>query len=506
MNKLIKSDYFYKEEYIINKFYFIFILIFLFKIIVISIFFFLIFFSNKQEIKVKFFNINLIKKFKKNKIYNKTFVNNYSHNEQKKIISNISYIDIDNEFDLYENNIDYSNYSTDIKTIALYLPQFHFIKENDKWWGNNFTEWTKVKNAKPFYLGHHQPRKPGDEIGYLGYYYLTNSETIKKQVKLAKSHGIYGFGIYYYWFSGKRLLEKPLDIYLKNKDINFPFLLIWANENWSRAWDGSNNMILIRQEYKKGDPENFIKDIKKYVIDERYIKIKDKPVIGIYNPYTIPNLKKTILTWRSKSKEIGIGEIYIIICLIAYKYKNLQKLNLFDAAYDFPPRNDIALKFNKKFYLLYTTLIYKNINFYNISNDFPIFRGSMLEWDNSPRTGKKGRIFKEYSPEKFYYLNKIIIKWTKLHYNKNNWFIFVNAWNEWGEGSYLEPDEKYGYSALNSLSKALFNLSYINNYNIENLTLSCQIIVQAHIFYYDLIKEIINKTNNIPAKYNLFIK
>ena len=421
------------------------------------------------------------------------------------ITKNISYIDIDNEFDLYENNIDYSNYSTEIKTIALYLPQYHFIKENDQWWEKNFTEWTKVKRAKPLYLGHYQPRKPGDEIHYLGYYYLTNSETIKKQVKLAKIHGIYGFGIYYYWFSGKRLLEKPLDIYLENKDINFPFLLIWANENWSRAWDGSNDMILIKQEYKKDDPENFIKDIKKYIIDERYIKINDKPVIGIYEPFNIPNLKETLLIWRNKSKEIGIGEIYIIFCITSYKFKNFKDLSIFDAAYDFPPRNNIVLKFQKKYYALYDTLIYKNINFIKIKNEFPIFRGSMLEWDNSPRTGKNGLFFKGYSPEKFYYLNKIIINWTKLNYNKTNWFIFVNAWNEWGEGCYLEPDDKYGYSSINSLSKALFNLSFISNYNINNLLLSFQIIVQAHIFYNDSINEIINKTNNIPVKYKLFI-
>ena len=131
----------------------------------------------------------------------------------------IIFIDIDNHISLYEENIDFSNNLTDIKTIALYLPQYHSIKENDKWWGKDFTEWKNVKKAKPLYKGHHQPRIPGDETNYLGYYNLTNPRTIKEQVKLAKSHGIYGFGIYYYWFSGKRLLELPLNILLNNKDI-----------------------------------------------------------------------------------------------------------------------------------------------------------------------------------------------------------------------------------------------------------------------------------------------
>ena len=129
----------------------------------------------------------------------------------------------------------------------------------------------------------------------------------------------------------------------------------------------------------------------------------------------------------------------------------------------------------------------------------------MLEWDNTPRRGKFGRIYQEFSPEKFYFLNKIIIKWIRQNYNISNRFIFVNAWKEWGEGSYLEPDDKYGYSSINSLSKALFNLSYIVNYNIDNLKISCKIMIQAHVFYYDLINEIINKTNNIPSKFDLFI-
>jgi len=176
------------------------------------------------------------------------------------------YIEVDNQFSEYENNIDFSQYTTDIKVIALYLPQFHSIKENDNWWGKGFTEWVNVKKSIPLFKCHHQPRIPGDKLNYLGYYELINPNIIKKQVELAKSHGIYGFGIYYYWFSGKRLLEKPLDIYLNNKDIKFPFLLIWANENWTKRWDGKDKEILIKQEYKKEDPENFIKDIKKYLI------------------------------------------------------------------------------------------------------------------------------------------------------------------------------------------------------------------------------------------------
>ena len=184
------------------------------------------------------------------------FLINYFYS--KKIII----IDSDNRLSQYENNIDFSNFNTDIKAIALYLPQFYPIKENDEWWGKGFTEWTNVKKGKPYFIGHHQPRIPGDKINYLDYYQLINSSVIKKQIQLAKSHGIYGFAMYYYWFSGKRLLEKPLDLFLNNKDIDFKFLLIWANEDWTRRWNGYEGKILIKQEYKKSDPYDFIKDIK----------------------------------------------------------------------------------------------------------------------------------------------------------------------------------------------------------------------------------------------------
>ena len=183
------------------------------------------------------------------KIYKRKHIS-FTH-EKKKLIKlllitciimlnyiNFENIEIDNKIFLYEKNINYSNLTTDIKTIALYLPQFHSIKENDKWWGKGFTEWTNVKSSKPLYKGHHQPRIPGDSLNYLGYYELINLEVIQKQINLAKSHGIYGFGIYYYWFSGRRLLESPLDLFLINKNLDFKFLLIWANENWTRRWNG----------------------------------------------------------------------------------------------------------------------------------------------------------------------------------------------------------------------------------------------------------------------------
>ena len=418
-----------------------------------------------------------------------------------------NYIEIDNEIELYEKNIDFSNFKTDIKTIGLYLPQFYSFKENDEWWEKGFTEWYSVRRTRPLYNGHHQPRIPGDNLKYLGYYDLTNVDIIKKQIELAKKHGIYGFGIYYYWFSGKRLLEKPLDLLLNNKEIEFKFLLIWANEDWTRRWNGYEGKILIEQEYKENDPYNFINDIKKYIIDKRYIKINDKPIIGLYEPKKVPNLSNTLSIWRESSKKIGIGEIFIIVCLNDYSFSEMKDLKLFDAVYEFSPRDCLKYTIKDMPYSLYTATLYKDIEYLNTSDDFPLYRGSMLEFDNSPRKKRKSKIFKNYSPGQFFMVNKKMIEWTRERYNENNRFIFINAWNEWGEGTYLEPDKKYGYASINSLSKALFSKPYKElsiNYTDLNRTPSI-VAIQAHLYYIDLINEIVNKTNNIPFNYDLFI-
>ena len=421
-------------------------------------------------------------------------------------IKSLKVIELDNTISLYEKNINFSSFSTDIKTIALYLPQFHTIKENDEWWGKGFTEWTNVKKGSAFFVGHNQPRIPLDEPEYIGYYDLSKLENIKKQVELAKSHGIYGFGIYYYWFSGKKLLEKPIDLFYENKDIDFKFLLIWANENWTRQWDGLNKEILIKQEYKDEDPENFIIDIKKYLMDSRYIKINGKRVIGLYDINKIPKLKETISIWRQKSRQYGIGEIFVLITLNALNYSEIKNMELFDGTYQFSPRENTSYSI-KDGHFLYTSTLYNNYNSFNLTNEFPLYMGSMLEWDNSPRRKKLSTsiIFKYYSPEQFYLVNKIKIEKTRKLYNKNNYFLFINAWNEWGEGTYLEPDTNSGYASINSLSKAIFNLPYMNNYNITKLKENCLIAVQAHIYYEDLISEIFDKIKNIPAKFDLFI-
>ena len=402
--------------------------------------------------------------------------------------------------------MDFSNFSSNIKTIAFYSPIFYQVnKSYQDFDNNNLNKWNLIKDSQILFKGHHQPRNPGDKEGYLEYYNLANPEIIKKQVKLAKSHGIFGFAIYYYWSLGKVKYEIPLKVYLENKDIDFPFLLIWKNINCPKL--SNNSDIYNNLKYSNENPYQFIKDIIKYIIDVRYIKINGKPIIGIYDNYEINRLYKTINIWRKVSKQYKIPDIYIIINQNNYNIEYLKKVKLFDSIYEFYP-NDNLINFSLKRLLtrIYTSIIYFNNNLTKINNDFPIFRCSMLEWDNSLKKNKKVIVFDSYSPEQFYILNKIMIQWTKNIYNNTNLFFFINSWNDWEEGCYLEPDEKYGYSSINSFSKALFNLNYKEkNNNISELIGSIKVAIQAHLFYEDLAKEAILKINNIPVKYDLFI-
>lgn len=362
----------------------------------------------------------------------------------------------------YQKNIDYSNKTTDIKTLAFYLPQYHTFKENDEWWGKGFMEWTNTKKALPRFDGHYQPRIPHKDIGY---YTLDNKETIIKQVELAKMHGLYGFCFYYYWFSGKRLMEKPVDIFLENKEIDFPFCLCWANENWSRTWDGLDTDVLIAQKYSKTDYKKFISDIKKYIDDKRYIKIDNKPVIIVYNPKQIPNFKELCENWRKYANELGIGEIYIMSkCDLAND--SYEFTDYVDAEFDFPPHG-IGHEASK----IKGLPSEKIFNYKQIVDDIEhLYREHMpyktfyhtctMGWDNSARKKEGYTVYYNYSLESYYKWLRILIEETRRRNPEDKRFIFINAWNEWAEGTYLEPDEKYGYANINTLSKAIFDIPF----------------------------------------------
>lgn len=411
---------------------------------------------------------------------------------------------------IYEDNQDYSKYKTDIKSIAFYLPQFHTFKENDEWWGKGFTEWTNTKKSSPKYPTHYQPREPHDDIGY---YDLKDVDVLKKQTELAKQHGLYGFCFYYYWFSGKRLMEKPVDMLLEHKEIDFPFCLCWANENWTRTWDGLDKEVLIAQKYAKDDPKKFIKDIKKYMEDKRYIRIDDKPVLLVYNPSQIPNIENVIDEWRKEAKLQGIGEIYIIT---RHLIPNDIEVNNSDANYDFPPLQKgfpscTLTGIDNAFIFNYSAMVSEMINYYrNHKSLKPFYYTSTMGWDNSARRKDGYTVFHNYSLENFYNWNREIIRQTRRQNNSENRIMFINAWNEWCEGTYLDPDKKYGYANINTLSKSIFDIPFNETIvsksekKIFSLT-DKKIAVQIHLFHEDLTDEIIEQVNNIPYPFDCYI-
>lgn len=399
----------------------------------------------------------------------------------------INYIKLDNQLFNYENDTDFSKYKTDIKTIALYSP-----------FNQNY-----IKN--PLYINTQKKLVSDELINNLTFFKIENENNYKKKVEFAKRHGIYGFAIYLYWFSGKLYFKNFLNMLIINQFFNFHFLFIWKNENLIINSSNSNirKEIIIKQEYKDEDPELFIKDICSFLIQPLYIKINNKPILGIFNPKEIPQLNKTIKIWRQKSFEYGIGKIYILININKKNISNIKNENYFDSLFYCYTleESDELMKIKNQNYYLYSYLTHKNKKFKKIR--IPIYRCSNLEFCNY--YNKNSLSLYNYSPEHFYVLNKKLIGWTQAHHRKNYRFYFINSLNNCNEGNYLDPDIRYGYSSINSLSKAIFNLSYINQQNSSDLYKHNKIAIQVHVFYEDLIKEIIRKLNNIRFKFSLFI-
>lgn len=379
------------------------------------------------------------------------------------------------------------------RVIAFYLPQFHPIPENDAWWGKGFTEWTNVKPARPQFEGHYQPHIPDN---YLGYYNLLDRKVQAKQIELAKLYGIEGFCFYLYWFSGKRLLEQPLDNYLNDPTLDFPFCVCWANENWSRRWDGLDHDLLMTQNYSDSDDIDFIKNCAIYLRDPRYIRIEGKPLLLIYRPNLFPDMKATANRWRTWCRTNGIGEIYLVY---AQSFESVNpSIYGFDAATEFSPNNSspknitgqiqpIAKDFEGAVWD-WRTLVERSENYQK--PDYKLFRSVNPGWDNTARKKSKGSIFVHSSPASYQQWLLNAIRDTQERFSHpDERIIFVNAWNEWAEGAHLEPDQRYGYAYLESTRLAQVRSNIICSHTTQKK--SGRMAVVIHAFYPDVFEQIL---------------
>lgn len=378
-----------------------------------------------------------------------------------------------------------------IRPIAIYLPQFHPIPENDEWWGKGFTEWTNVAKAKPLFEGHRQPNLPAD----LGFYDLRVPEVREEQAKLAKEHGIYGFCYYHYWFKGKRILERPFQEVFETGKPDFPFMLCWANENWTKVWDGGENNILLEQQYSEEDYLNHINHLIPYLQDKRYIRIDNKPVIAIYRSAIIPNVEKLLNIWRAKAAEYDL-ELYMIRfeSLGDSGYGHMSKG--FDAAAEFQPhtgnhamptslaiktlKDEITVKtisrsiryrlrkIQKNLYIdkaegsivNYADLVQNELNLLEqVKQSYKLYPAVCAGFDNTPRRKERYSILLDSTPELFEKWMKEEVKAFQPYSDQENLF-FINAWNEWAEGNFIEPSAFWGKKYLEAVKNVFKIKSY----------------------------------------------
>jgi lipopolysaccharide biosynthesis protein len=351
--------------------------------------------------------------------------------------------------------------SKECKLLAFYLPQFHCFKENDEWWGKGFTEWTNVKKAEKLFASHNQPRVPYEN----DYYNLLEEGVLERQMKLAEEYGVYGFCYYHYWFNGKLLMEKPLERML-TLDKKLPYCFCWANEPWTRAWDGKTGQVIMPQEYgEEPEWEEHFLYLLSFFKDSYYIKKDGKPVLVIYRANNVEKYSRMIEYLKNRSIEEGLSGLYVIEENNSFQFGKYSDAS--DAILDFEPmcslnhnRSIVQRAYDKLYTKIFNKITKNNLLVYDYDklwkniircgkkNKGKSYLGAFVDWDNTARKGKKGMVIKGATPEKF---KKYLTMQMENAKNNNSEFVFINAWNEWAEGTYLEADEKYGYKYLEAI-------------------------------------------------------
>jgi lipopolysaccharide biosynthesis protein len=342
-----------------------------------------------------------------------------------------------------------------LRVIPFYLPQFHPIPENDRWWGAGFTEWANVAAAKPVYLGHNQPKLPAD----LGFYDLRLPEVVSRQISLAEEAGIEGFMYYHYWFAGKQLLEKPILDRVAG-DTKMPFCLMWANENWTRRWDGRESDVIMGQRYDEVPTSRFIEDVLPILQDPRYMRIGGRAVLAIYRPAQIPDLLSVIESWRQTARGNGVGELFVMLVDVVKEFHGVGEdpstIGL-DGTLGFPPHNALwdwisrqqvgAVSSFTGNLLSYRALVEDAVRKLQTGVPEHYFPGVMVAFDNTARRQSNPDLWVGSNPYTFRrWLAAAATAVAQREPDRR--VVFVNAWNEWSEGAVLEPSARFGSTYL----------------------------------------------------------
>jgi hypothetical protein len=343
--------------------------------------------------------------------------------------------------------------------LAYYLPQYHRIPENDAWWGRGFTEWTNLNRGLPRFVGHYQPRTPRD----LGHYSLDDPAAMRRQIEMAKGAGLHGFVFYFYWFNGHRLLESPLERFLADPTLDMPFCLMWANENWTRRWDGFDDEVLISQDYRTAEDEDLVLTFGRHFADPRYIRLQGRPVLMIYRPGLIPDAVETIARWRGMFRTL-CGENPFMMMGQGFDATDPREFGL-DGAIEFPPHklSENLPKINetlewldmeaKTHVMSYTDMVAASLA--EPRPPYPLVKTAVPSWDNDARREGLGLLLHGSTPTAFGAWVSALVEQAQAAPVCGQPIICVNAWNEWAEGAYLEPDIHFGAAYLNALSRAV---------------------------------------------------
>ncbi|WP_391528177.1 glycoside hydrolase family 99-like domain-containing protein [Photorhabdus akhurstii] len=373
------------------------------------------------------------------------------------------------------------------KIFCFYFPQFYPIPENDYHWGMGFTDWDNVKSASPLFHGHRQPRVPVNNK----YYNQSRPDVLRWQVELAKKYGVDGFSFYHYWFDGHLTLEKPVENFLNDKSLDLGFCLTWANESWTKRWVGEDDVCIFKQTHVKNEAmwSKHFDYLLKFWSDDRYLKIDGRPVFIIYNPHLIKCAEEMFKYWNNKLQDILDTTLYIVSVRVSDSFPK-QLSDLYDSSLNFEPRYSYNSKGMKKKSIFASRILqplrylpepilntltklrhkltsYEVVDYQAIWNSIisyssdkanntskkTVFYGTFVDWDNTPRYKNKSKVYDKACPESFYSNFKRLIDVTRPFPDSNSQrLFFINAWNEWSEGTYLEPDTQFGYQYLEKIA------------------------------------------------------